>query len=225
MHVRDAVRQLLREPHFTCVVVATLGLGIAATSAVYAVVDAIYLKPLPFDRPDSIVTVEVRSNAGGRFGISAGTMEAVRGLPVVERAAVSIGSERTLTGAGTARLVSGEAVSREYFAVFGIRAALGRTLSEADSPDDAPVVLSHNLWREAFGSAPDAIGRQIHLDGAPHTIVGVMPATFKSLEGSRFWTVFRPRAGDLTRELPAVTRAVQLESRPSQNDVHIVSVL
>jgi putative ABC transport system permease protein len=197
MDFRYALRQLKRHPRFSAAAVLTLALGIGATAAVYAVVDAVYLKPLSFHHPERIVTIRVRTPNGGNWGLGAGTMMAAKQLPMIEHVAAAVGSEQTLTGGALPEAVRGEAVTAEYFAVFGVPAAIGRTLSPRDEFGAAPVVISDSLWRRAFGGESDVIGRPVHLSGAIHTIIGVMPRGFPSLEGSEFWTLLPLRSGDL----------------------------
>ncbi|HEY0871982.1 MAG TPA: ADOP family duplicated permease [Vicinamibacterales bacterium] len=199
MDFRYALRQLKRHPRFTAAAVLTLALGIGATTAVYAVVDAVYLKPLSFDHPERIVTIRVRTPKRGSWGVGAGTMMAVKQLPAVEHVAATLGSEHTLTGGALPEAVRGEAVTAEYFAVFGVPAAIGRTFAPEDESGVAPVVISDSLWRRAFGGELDVIGRAVHLSGEVHTIVGVMPRSFPSLEGSEFWTLLPVRSGDLSQ--------------------------
>jgi predicted permease len=126
-------------------------------------------------------------------------MVAVSQLPAVQYAAVAMTIEAALTGGDTAQYVRGEAVSADYFAVFGLRPVLGRTLAAGDRPGDAAVVLADSLWRKSFGAAPDVIGRTVHLNGVIHTIVGVMPPTFLSLDNSQFWKLLDLRPGELTQ--------------------------
>ena len=87
MDLRYALRQMTRHPRFTCVAVLTLALGIGATAAVYAVADAVYLKPLAYDHPERIVTIRIRTPSGGSWGLQAGTMMAIKALPAVEHVA------------------------------------------------------------------------------------------------------------------------------------------
>jgi putative ABC transport system permease protein len=199
MDLRYAARHLVRHPRFAIAAIATLALGIGATSAVYAVVDAVYLKPPPYSDPDRIVSIRVRVPGQGSWGIAAGTMTAVAQLPVVQQAAVAITSEHTLSGGDRPLLVSGEAVSGEFFAVLGVQAALGRTLSSHDDPDTSPIVLGHALWRRSFGANPAVLGRSIALDGTAHTVVGVMPPSFRTLEEADYWTLLPLRPGDLAQ--------------------------
>ena len=199
LDLRYAIRQMRRNPRFTVVAVLTLALGIGATAAVYAVVDAVYLKPLPYDDPERIVTIRVRTESGGSSGVAAGTMMAVKELPAVEHVAAAVGSDHTLTGGELPQAVRGEAVTADYFGVFGVRAALGRTFSPQDESGAAPVVISDSLWRRAFGGELNVVGRIVHLSGDIHTVVGVMPHDFPSLEGSELWILLPLRSGDLSQ--------------------------
>ena len=159
---RHALRFLRRSPSFTLTAVLTLAVGIGATTGVYSIYNAVLLEPLPFDHPERVVAVMVQPAAGGFFGISGGTLTAVRALPAVDRAAVIVGGERTLLDGGDPELVRGAAVTGEFFAVFGVPAAIGRALSVSDpSGQGGPVVLSHRLWQRRFQSDPGVVGRRL----------------------------------------------------------------
>ena len=102
----------------------------------------------------------VQQATGGVFGISGGTLTAVRALPAIDRAAVTIGSEQTLLDAGDPELLRGAFVTGEFFAVFGVPAAVGRTLDVSDrSAEGSPVVISDRLWKRRFDGDRGVVGR------------------------------------------------------------------
>ncbi len=188
---RHALRFLRRSPSFTLTAVLTLAVGIGATTGVYSIYNAVLLKPLPFDHPERVVAVMAQPADGGLYGISGGTLTAVRALPAVGRAAVTIGSEQTLLDAGNPELVRGAFVAGEFFAVFGVPAAIGRVLDVSDpSGPGGPVVLSHRLWQRRFKGDTGVVGRRLRLGEAVREVVGVMPASFRYPEDAEYWAPY-----------------------------------
>ena len=196
LDLRYATRALRRSPGFALAAIGTLAVGLGSTAATYAVVDAVLLKPMPFAQPDRVVEVRYRDAADGNYGIGAASIAAVRQLPAVESAAGAVGTERAIVSNDLALLASGEAASEEFFDVFGVEAALGRTFSATDRDAGAVVVLSDRLWRRAFGARTDVVGTSILMSGVSHRVLGVMPADFRFRPGDRseFWVLrpFRP---------------------------------
>ena len=133
----------------------------------------------------------VQQAAGGVFGISGGTLTAVRALPSVGRAAVTVGSEQTLLDGGDPELVRGAFVAGEFFAVFGVPAVVGRVLDVSDpSGPGGPVVLSHRLWQRRFQGDTGVVGRRLRLGDAVREVVGVMPASFRYPEDAEYWAPY-----------------------------------
>lgn len=179
--LRYAARTLRRSPAYAAVAALTLGLGLGATIAIWTVVDAVVLSPLPFEAPDRLVVVwETRH--GQRFPVSpanfADWRERTRTFDSL--AAVDLVSFNLAAGDRPERL-SGARVSADFFRVLRAEPAVGRVfLPGEDRPGEAGVaVLAHDVWRRQFGADPDAVGRRVLLDGAPFTVVGVMPADFE----------------------------------------------
>ena len=184
--VRYAVRVLGRAPAFAVAVVAVLALGIGATTAIFSIVNAVLLRPLPFDDPERLVRlfhVPPPSAFPGmpRFSLSAANFyDWQRDARMFDGMAMYRFRQFTLTGSGTPESTVAGAVGAGFFDVLRARPAMGRTfLPEEDLPGRGRVViLSHRLWKARFGAAGDVIGRTMRLDGEPYTIVGVMPADF-----------------------------------------------
>ena len=182
---RYALRMLRKSPGFTAVAVITLALGIGANAAIFSVVNAVLLQPLSYANPGQLVLLpEANPKAGvSGGGMSYPTLTELRDHNSVFSAIAGFASHfLTLTGRGEpseARIVS---VTSDYFAVFGTKPLLGRFLLPSDSPRGAPpvVVLSENMWRSQFGADPNIIGSSIELDMRSFTVVGVMPAEFRS---------------------------------------------
>ena len=175
--VRFAARSLSRRPAFIVVTVLTLALGIGANAAIFSVVDAVLLKPLPYREPRTLVSIW--PEGAMMPGVFA---EVRRGVTTMQPiAGYSAGTAVSVTGAADpARLVRSE-VTAEFFEVLGVRAALGRTFVQGeDVPGrDRIAVLSHALWTQHFGSDPNVIGRPIVVDGISRVVVGVMPPGFR----------------------------------------------
>ncbi len=181
------LRTLRRTPGFTLVATLTLALGIGANAAIFSLVDAILVRPLPFPAAAQLVAV-TGSYPNGAF---AALRERARTLDV---AAYADGKAFTLTGDGEAVRVSGALVSAELFEVLGAPAALGRIFRPGEdvAGHDRVVVLSQGLWQQRFGSRPDIVGRSIVVDGVSREIVGVMPAPFRfPSPETRMWLPLR----------------------------------
>lgn len=176
-----ALRQLRKSPVLTAVAVSSMALGIGATTAVFGLVDALLLRPLPaLQAPDELVAV--RSVHAGQperlFPLSWANYLDYTGHPeVVSGLAAAADCDLSLTHGGPAERLSGLAVSPNYFAVLGLAPVHGRLLSPGD--ERAPVaVLGHGLWHRRFGAEPGVIGSSIVLNGKIVTVVGIAPEGF-----------------------------------------------
>jgi putative ABC transport system permease protein len=188
--LRYGWRSLTRQPGFTAIVVLTLAVGIGANTAVYSVVDATLLRPLPFREPDRLMAVFLMepsstNGAPSRIAWSYPKYETFRhNQQVFEDAALYRTWLINLTGDGEPERLQMEEVSAGYFPLLGVEAQLGRTFLPAEDaiPEQNFVtVLSDSLWRRRFGADPSVIGRTIDLDLKPYTVVGVLPAGFQGL--------------------------------------------
>jgi predicted permease len=203
--VRFALRQFAKSPLFTAAVVLVLGLGVGATTTVFTLVDAYLLKPLPFPEPDRLVSVwRTRRPDVTRYPFSLPDFLDVKAqarsfsqLAIIGASGVNLsGGEGAPDGGATAEHVSAGRASAEFFPILGARAALGRTFTaDEDRPGrEQVVVLSDALWRRRFGADPGVLGRTVTIDGKPHEVVGVMPASFRfpasltSSEPAELWT-------------------------------------
>jgi putative ABC transport system permease protein len=192
--LRYGLRMLTKNAGFTFVAVLTLALGIGANTAIYSVIDAALLRPLPYPDAKQIVVVYWR-NAGGENDTLAPAdyldyqkqsnsfdyVAAYRGLPF------------NLTGQGKPERVEGAVVTPNFFPVLGVQAFLGRTMSSAlDKPGNARIViLGYALWQKTYGANPRIIGATIDVDGEPRTVVGVMPAGFQFPAEAELWASAR----------------------------------
>lgn len=182
----SVLRILGRRPAWTFLVIATLGAGIGATTAVYSVVDGVALRSLPYESPDELIRIGgVREGRPGLSSVSGPNFRDLEGAATrLSQVAASTPSSIAVGGRdGPADQVRGGYVSGQFFTLLGVRPAQGRVLIPADDqPGASPVaVLSHALWRERFDST--AVGTVITLDGQQVTVVGVMPADFHPPEG------------------------------------------
>jgi predicted permease len=193
---RLAIRHLRRTPGFTAAALLILALGIGANTAIFSVVDAVMLRPLPYSEPDRLVSVwEVLSEGLSAPGVAAQPAPPQR--TVVSPANLKDYIERTrsfsslawyasvgaiLTGVGPAERLLGEEVSANYFQTLGVTPLLGRGFSpeENTAGRDRVAIISHALWQSRFGGTPDVIGKTVRL-GDTREIVGVLPPDFVAL--------------------------------------------
>ena len=199
--LRYAVRTLAKSPGFTLVAALTLALGIGANTAIFTVIDAVLLRPLPYAEPDRLVDINhfYPSLNNLRAGVSVpGFRDYSARRDVFERAAVETQAAMNLTGAGEPERANVVRVSGDFFTALGVAAALGRTLrpDEAEAGHEHVVVLDDGFWRRKFGAAPSAIGSRLQLNGETYEIVGVMPPSFRDFFAGQadLWTpiVFQP---------------------------------
>jgi putative ABC transport system permease protein len=190
---RYALRMLRRSPAFTIAAVLTLALGIGANTAIFSVIDAALLRPLPYPQPDRLVMLYGRAQAQENSELSPATFLDFRRQSRALDLAGYRQSPFNVTGQDRPERIAGAVVTPDFFGVLGIRAQLGRTLTpELDKPGSPrTVVLSYALWQRRYGASPEVLGRQIVLDGEPRTVVGVMPPFFQYPPESDLWTAAR----------------------------------
>jgi putative ABC transport system permease protein len=178
LDVRYALRALRRTPAFTLIAAVTLAIGIGANTAIFSLVHAVLLRPLPFADPDRLVLVYERLGDGHASGtVSAHEFIAWRDRSrAFEQAALWGSRGFNLTGGGEAIAVSALSVSSTFFRVFGVEPLAGRTFAPGeDAGVHRVAVLSHRLWTRRFAADPGAVGRSIVLDDVRYDVVGVMP--------------------------------------------------
>jgi predicted permease len=192
--LRFGARMLRKNPGFTASVVLTLALGIGANTAVFSVIDAALLRPLPYPQPERIVSLYLLNDAKQddtmapadfldfrRASSSFSHLAAYRELPF------------NLSGKGEPERVNGAMVTSDFFSVFGVDAFRGRTISpEVERPGVASVVvIGFGLWQRKFGGDPGILGKAVNIDGELRTVVGVMPPAFAFPAGTELWTSSR----------------------------------
>jgi putative ABC transport system permease protein len=197
-NIRFAVRSLRKSPALTASVVLTLALCIGATTAIFSVVYAVLFRPLPFANPGEILLVRTTWK-DLRSSFSVGNWADVERQQRSFRYFVpAFGESFNFAGADAPENVDGARVGADYFAMLGVQPALGRSFrAEENVPGRANVVvLSDGLWRRRFGGDPAVVGTEVRLDGRPHTVIGVMPASMDyTLFDEELWvpTGFTPR--------------------------------
>lgn len=209
--VRDiklACRQLRRNPGFTFTVLLTLALAVGANTAVFSIVNALLLRPLPYSQPDHLAAV-VRHlhgvTAKGQVidevedGQDGETWELIRDHVTAATFAAEFHDADgvNLEANHRARYVLDHRVSAAYFDVLGIKPLLGRTFTQAEDTPHGPsaVILSYELWKSLFSSDRNILGQAIHLKGEPYTVVGVMPPNVQTTAATDLWTPVQPWHG------------------------------
>ena len=181
--LRYAVRQLAKNPGFTAVAVLTLALGIGANTAIFSIVNAVLLRPFPYQAPERLVIINERVLAGNGIPPSYPNFVDWRAqnTAFASIAAVRGNESFNLMGAGEPERLQGRLVSAEFFSTLGIKPLHGRDfLSEEDTPDASPaVVLSYGFWQRRFGGDPNVLGKQLTLNNQSFTVVGVTPPNFQ----------------------------------------------
>ncbi|HEV8702062.1 MAG TPA: ABC transporter permease [Candidatus Polarisedimenticolia bacterium] len=193
--LRFAMRMLVKNPGFTAVAALTLALGIGANTAIFSVVNATLLRPLPYAEPDrlSFVTID-RMEHGRRFTVSKADFlilkEQMQGF---ETLAAVTADRLNLTGVEEPERVSALWVTADFFSVLGVPPVLGRGFAaDEDRPGRPPVaVVSHGLWQRHLAGDPGAIGRAITLNDQTFTVVGVMPKDFTFLRPNDVWPILQ----------------------------------
>ena len=209
--LRLGLRILRKSPGFTAVAVLTLALGIGANTAIFSIVNAVLLRPLPFPDSNQIGSIAMVPRTdpipSKSFGASYHDFEDWREQSTLfVDMAIRFTSNVSLTGDEKAERVQARAVSAGYFKMIGVRPLHGRTfLPEEDHlPGDPVVILSHALWKSRYGADQDMVEKSIQIDGTSYTVVGIAPESFPGLDGTaQLWTpltsmppFFRPFLND-----------------------------
>jgi predicted permease len=201
--LRFGVRQLVKSPAFALTAILTLALGIGATTAIFTVVKAVLMAPLPYKDPGRIVAVWTANAAQGGQPLpsSAGDFAIWKQRSgVFEDLAPSYDDEKTLTGQGSPQLLIGYSVSANYLRILGVAPQLGRLYTDQEDSPKIPKValLSDHLWRTAFHSDAGIVNKAITLDGVAYTVLGVMPRGFDYPTSVEIWmpSAMAPSAQD-----------------------------
>jgi predicted permease len=201
--LRYAARMLRKTPGFTLVALVTLAVGIGVNTAIFSVVNAMLIRPLPFPDPDRLVTIQttVRTPRGTfvrQSGLDGRTFKEIRDnvktMDVAIQGSGGWGAGVNLVAQNQAANVGQVRVSAGFFKVFGIAPFMGREFTEAEDRVGGPavVVLSYALWSRLFDRDPAAVGKTVLLRGESYEVVGVMPAGFTTGSPADVWTPVRP---------------------------------
>jgi predicted permease len=198
--LKYALRQLRRNPGFTFTVLLTLSVAIGVNTAVFSMVNALLLRPLPYTEPERLASLMRNYRISGAFDMEDGqdgeSWELVRdSVPAVQAAVYSFdASGVNLQTETTARYLLQQRVSAGYFEVLGIRPIVGRTFTAEEDRPRGPraVILSFEAWKSLFFSDRSIVGKPISLKGEPHVVVGVMPANTHTTSPADLWTPLRP---------------------------------
>ena len=208
------IRSMLRHPLVAGIAILTLAVGIGATTAVFSVVDAMLLRPLPFVEPDSLVRIVEVTPEGRQFSFSPANYLDLRAEARSLQAVAAyreIPGTMVLAGGADPRRITVVPVSAPAFDVLGVRPAIGRFFTAGEdraAAAERPLIVAHALWTQRFGAAPSILDRTVTLDGSPFVIVGVMPPGFDFPGGADAWIPLRAdaaRARD-DKELAVIAR-------------------
>jgi putative ABC transport system permease protein len=188
--LRYAARMLRRSPGFTMIAVLTLALGIGANTAIFSVIDAVLLRPLPYPNAKYLVRVEERHEGWTATGISyANFLDLKNNSQSLSDVAAMRWWTANLADGGEPESVQSALVSAEYFSALGIQPFLGRVFTaEEDQPGkDNVILIAHGLWQRRYGSNPQVIGRNIKVNDELRTIIGIMPPGFREPFHCEIW--------------------------------------
>lgn len=189
--LRYGLRLLWKNRGFTAIALLALALGIGANSAIFTIINAVLLRPLPYERPEQLVWVWGRWAQGNRASISPPDFLDYRAqaqsLDYFCAMLNNLGFN--ITGEGEPERIAGAMVTTDFFRMLGVKPALGRDfLSEEEKVANSQVVIiSHGLWQRRYGGRPDIVGKQLTLDGKDVTVVGIMPASFRYFGQVDMW--------------------------------------
>lgn len=191
--LRYAVRMLLKSPGFTLIAILALALGIGANTAIFSVVNAVLLRPLPYPEPDRLVLLRERTSTFPNGSVSypnyldwrAG-QHSFTDLALVRREPFNFA---VVPGDASADRMNGGRVTYNYLSILGLKPLIGRDLTEADDqPGSAPVVLiGETVWRTRFGRSPNVLGQQVLVDGVQREVIGVLPESVKFPRLAEIW--------------------------------------
>ena len=192
--LRIGARTLMKNPGFTISAVIVLGLGLGASTVIVSVINAVFIRPLPFPEPDRIVSVVryQRSGVTGSHPQAAVAFLRDRSRAFSTLAGIGVSPGVNLVSDRGSTYIQNLEVTAGFFQVFGVAPSLGRAFSRDDESDPSMVILSHAVWVGHFDGDPSIVGADVRLGGRPHTVIGVMPSDYWSFEAADAWTPFRP---------------------------------
>src|SRR5436190_5012013 len=203
--LRFAVRMLRKAPGFTLIAIVTLAVGIGVNTAVFTVVNALLLRPLPYPQPGQLATLRTVAASPGETGEDLSSLDGrtflalrddARTIDVAAQGSGGWGVGVNMVAQGRAANVAQTRVSAGYFRVLGVAPFIGREFTADEDRPNGPAVaiLSHGLWTRVFRADAAIVGAPIMLRGEAYTVVGVMPAGFTGGGATDLWTPLRPSA-------------------------------
>jgi predicted permease len=191
--IRFAVRAIARSPGFFLVVVATLGIGIGSTTAIFSVVNGVLLRPLPYAHPERIVQIWQVSKRGNDFNFSEPNFADLRSASRSFEALALFhdwGTTSIVVGSGEGVRARHAVAAREFFHILGVQPALGRTFTadEQQLGANPAAIVSYGFWQRALSGSPSALGSTIRFDGRSYQLVGIMPPSVDLPASADVWT-------------------------------------
>ncbi len=214
--LKYAVRTLLKSPGFTLLAVLTLALGIGANSAIFTVVNAVILRPLPFAQPRQLVNVTMSDAKEKNQPVPFSALDFAdfrsQAASYSNLAAISPQWLLALTGIGEPETIRGYYISANFLSMLGVQPAVGRGFIDSDDTRGSvpTVLLSHALWQQRFGGEAGVLGKSVMLGGSPYTVIGVMPASFRWTDDAQVWL---PLANNPFTQRPRGVRLFQVVGR------------
>src|SRR4030095_7841661 len=194
--LKYALRLMAKSPVFSFVAIATLAVGIGANTAVFSVVEGTLLRPLPFPHPEQLVRLyeaDDETGGSGTLNLSEQTVRQWReyGGKIFQDIAAATGTSLNIGYAGNEPPVSvqGARVTGNFFSVLGLQPVMGRSFTEDEDRESGPdvAIISNDFWRAHLNGRADVVGSTIRVDGKPHTVIGVMPKTFRHPYRAEVW--------------------------------------
>ena len=231
--LKFAFRQLLKNPGFTAVAALTLALGIGATTAIFSVVYAVVLRPLPFPESERLVAIWTQTPQFDRLPMAAANHRDLKSQATVfeDIAILSRVANYNLTGDGEPERLLAARVAANLFPLLRVKPALGRGFAEDENQPgrDRVVILSHGLWQRRYAGDPNIVGKTIRLENLPHTVVGVMSPEFQyPTSDVQIWTPltinpedFQTRTGYNLLAVARLKAGVTVEQ--AQTEVNVIS--
>jgi len=231
--LKFAFRQLLKNPGFTAVAVLTLALGIGATTAIFSVVYAVVLRPLPFPEPERLVAIWTQTPQVERLPMAPANHRDLHSQAAAfeDIALLSRVQNYNLTGDGEPERLLAVSVAANLFPLLRVQPALGRGFTEGENQpaQDRVVILSHGLWQRRYAGDPSIVGKTIRLENVPHTVVGVMdPEFWYPTHDVQIWTpltinpeAFQTRTGFGFLTVARLKPGVTLEQ--AQTEVNVIA--
>jgi predicted permease len=196
--LRYAVRSLFRAPGFAITAILVAALGVGANTTAFSLADFVLVRPLPFPEPDRLLKLWEKNPVGRNVVSPANFRDWKEQSRSFEAMAAYTTRPANLVGMGDPRQVDLIRATPEVLPIVGVAPLIGRHFTAAEAMNGAPLMLSYALWQGQFGGATDVVGRVVRLDGVPHTIVGVMPSTFRfPRRGVEAWSPLVLREEDM----------------------------